>query len=142
MHGIFRCTVLGVLIAIVMKVQSAYLTSRGENILTWLVADMSSAFYWHNDVVAGISYRRPTYYSSLLITISTCFVFVYAFIRLGVERRSFMPLWRMSGVVSLLVACYLLIDAFGGFSILLGVGVLLAIFGLFNPGFRRWERAR
>ena len=50
MHGIFRCTVLGVLIAIVMKVQSAYLTSRGENIVTWLVSDMSSAFYGRNEV--------------------------------------------------------------------------------------------
>ena len=138
MHGIFRCTVLGVLIAIVMKVQSAYLTSRGENILTWLVADMSSAFYKRNDVVAGFSYRRPTYYSSLLIVISTCFVFVYACIRLGVERRLCMPLWRMSGVVALLVSCYLLINAFSGFSILLGVGVVLAIFGLLNPGFGRW----
>lgn len=135
MRGIFRCTVLGVLIAIVMKLQSAYLASRGENILTWLVADTSSAFYRNNDLAAGISYRRPTYYSSLLIAISTCFVFVYACIRLGVER---MPLWRMSAVVALLVACYLLINAFAGFSILLAAGVPLAIIGLLNPEFRRW----
>ncbi|RUW17889.1 hypothetical protein EOA60_29850, partial [Mesorhizobium sp. M1A.F.Ca.IN.020.06.1.1] len=50
MRGIFRCTVLGVLIAICMKVQSAYLTSRGENIVAWLVGDMSSAFNGGNDV--------------------------------------------------------------------------------------------
>jgi hypothetical protein len=34
---------------------------------------------------------------------------------------------------------YLLIDAFSGFSILLGLGVLLAIYGLFDPGFGRWR---
>jgi hypothetical protein len=134
MRAIFRCTVLGLLIAIVMKLQSAYLTSRGENIVAWLVGDMSSVFYGRNDVISGISYRRPTHYSSLLIAISTCFVFLYGTIRLGIERRFCMHLWRMSAIVALLVAGYLLIDAFAGFSILLGVGVLLAIFGMVDPG--------
>lgn len=41
MRGIFRCTVLGVLVAICMKAQSAYLASNGEDILTWLANDMS-----------------------------------------------------------------------------------------------------
>lgn len=142
MRAIFRCTVLGLLIAIVMKLQSAYLTSRGENIVSWLVGDMSSAFYGHNDASAGISYRRPTHYSSLLIAISTCVVFLYGTIRLGVERGFCMPLWRMSAIVALLVAGYLLIDAFAGFSILLGVGVLLAVYGLFDPGLGRWQASK
>lgn len=139
MRGIFRCTVLGVLIAIVMKVQSAYLTSRGENIVAWLVNDMASAFYGREEVSAGFNYRRPTHYSSLLVAISTCFVFLYGSIRLGVERRFCMPLWRMSAVVALLVAGYLLIDAFAGFSILMGIGVLVAIYGLIDPGLGRWR---
>lgn len=140
MRGIFRCTLLGVLIAIVMKVQTAYLTSSGENIVAWLVGDMSSSFYGRNDVSAGFNYRSPTHYSSLLIVISTCFVFLYGTIRLGVEHRCCMPLWRMSAVVSLLVAGYLLIDAFAGFSILLGIGVLLATYGLVDPGLGDGER--
>lgn len=139
MRGIFRCTVLGVLIAIVMKVQSAYLTSRGENIVAWLVGDMCSAFYGGNDVSDGIAYRMPTHYSSFLIVISTCVVFVYGTIRFGGGSRVQVPLWKMSTVVALLVAGYLLIDAFAGFSILLGVGVLLATYGLFDPGFGRWR---
>ncbi|MER8823718.1 hypothetical protein [Mesorhizobium sp. M0809] len=142
MRAIFRCTVLGLLIAIVMKLQSAYLTSRGENIVAWLVGDMSSAFYARNDVSAEISYRRPTHYSSLLIAISTCVVFLYGSIRIGVECRFCMPLWRMSAIVAVLVAGYLLIDAFAGFSILLGVGVLLAIYGLFDPGLGRWQASK
>jgi hypothetical protein len=103
---------------------------------------MSSAFYGRNDVGAGIIYRRPTHYSSLLIAISTCVVFLYGFIRLGVERRFCMSLWRMSAIVALLVAGYLLIDAFAGFSILLGVGVLFAIYGLFDPGLGRWQASK
>ncbi|TIS22800.1 MAG: hypothetical protein E5X07_18415 [Mesorhizobium sp.] len=139
MRGIFRCTVLGVLIAICMKVQSAYLTSRGENIVAWLVGDMSSALYGGNDVSDGIAYRMPTHYSSFLIVISTCVVFVYGIIRLGGGSRNQPPLWKMSAAVALLVAGYLLIDAFAGFSILLGVGVLLGTYGLFDPGFGRWR---
>ncbi|MBB4189333.1 hypothetical protein GGE07_006015 [Sinorhizobium terangae] len=45
----------------------------------------------------------------------------------------------MSAVVGLLFASYLLIDAFEGFSILVGVGVLLATYGLFDPEFGRWR---
>lgn len=140
MRAIFRCTVLGLLIAIVMKLQSAYLTSRGENIVSWLAGDISSPFYRRNDVSAGIIYRRPTHYSSLLIAISTCVVFVYGSIRLGVERR--FSLWRRSAIVALLVAGYLLIDAFAGFSIMMGVGVLFAIYGLFDPGLGRGQASK
>ncbi|RWI89859.1 hypothetical protein [Mesorhizobium sp.] len=141
MRAIFRCTVLGVMIAICMKAQSSYLASRGENIVAWLVGDMSSAFNGGNDVSDGVAYRMPTHYSSFLVVISTCVVFVYGSIRLGVGSRFQVPLWKMSAVVAFLVAGYLLIDAFAGFSILLGVGVLLAIYGLIDPGFGDGERA-
>lgn len=139
MHGVFRCCVLGVLIAIVMKIQSAYLTSSGENILAWLVGDMSSILYGRNEVAVGIDYRRPTHYSSLLVAGSTCFVFLYGYIRLTLERRSQISVWRMPAVVALLATCYLLIDAFAGFSILLGMGVSIAIISLFNPDLWRWR---
>ena len=86
MRGIFRCTVLGLLIAIVMKVQSAYLTSRGENVVTWLLSDTYSTFFGHNEFNSAFSYRRPTHYSSLIIAICTCFVFLYGSARLGAER--------------------------------------------------------
>ena len=42
----------------------------------------------------------------------------------------------MFGVVGLLVANYLLIDVFAGFSVLLSLGGLLAIYSLIDPGFR------
>ena len=141
MNGVFRCTILGILIAITMKIQSAYLTSPGENIVAWLVGDMFSFLDEPNGASAEIAYRRPTHYSSLLIAISTCFVFLYGSIRLSIDPQAYLRWWRMSAVVALLMACYLLIDAFAGFTILLGIGLLLAIFGLFDPGLGRW-RAR
>jgi hypothetical protein len=142
MRGIFRCTVLGVLVAICMKAQSSYLTSNRENIVAWFVGDMSSALHHHADVSNRFSYRMPTHYSSLLVAISTCVVFLYGSIRLGGGSRFQVPLWKMSAIVALLFASYLLIDAFAGFSILLGVGVLLGIYGLCDPGFGHRERVR
>ncbi|MBY3584157.1 hypothetical protein HJA77_23680 [Rhizobium bangladeshense] len=139
-RGTFRCTVLGVLIAICMKAQSSYLTSASENIVAWLVSDMSSVFHGPNMASQGIGYRMPTHYSSLLIAVSACFVFLFASFRLGAGSRFRAPLWKMSAVVGLLVAGYLLIGALAGFSILLGVAILFAIYGLIDPGFG-WERA-
>lgn len=138
MHAIFRCTILGILIAIAMKVQSAYLVSRGENILAWLVGDVSSAFYGLDKVDAGISYRSPTHYSSFLVALSACFVFVDASIRLGGSSSPrYIRFWVGSAVVAILFAGYVLTDAFTGFSILLGLAALLGIFGLFDPGLGR-----
>ena len=142
MRGIFRCTVLGVLVAICMKAQSSYLTSDRENIVAWFIGDMSSALHYHADVSNRFSYRMPTHYSSLLVAISTCVVFLYGSIRLGGGSRFQVPLWKMSAVVALLFASYLLIDAFAGFSILLGIGMLLGIYGLCDPGFGHRERVR
>lgn len=137
MRGVFRCAVLGILVAIWMKVQSSYLASSGENIVAWLVRDMSSIFQGRNDVSTGVRYRMPTHYSSLLVVFSTCFVFLYGSIRLSVGSRFRAPLWKMSVVVALLVVSYLLIDAFAGFSTLLAITVLLALYGLIDPGFGR-----
>ncbi|UFX12718.1 RcgA family putative transporter [Sinorhizobium meliloti] len=137
MRGIFRCTILGVLVAICMKAQSAYLASNGEDILTWLANDMSSAWNGQRNDSNSFSYRMPTHYSSLLVAISSCVGFLYGSIRFG--KRFHPPLWKMSAVVALLFASYLLIDAFDGFSILLGTGTLLATYGLFDPEFGRWR---
>ncbi|MBY5337083.1 hypothetical protein HFO99_24745 [Rhizobium leguminosarum] len=139
MRGIFRCTVLGLLIAICMKAQSSYLASNGKDIVAWLLADMSSALLEAKDMGNGFSYRMPTHYSSLLIAISTIIVFLYGSIRLGAGSRFHLPMWKMSAAVGLLFASYLLIDAFTGFSILLCLAVLLAMYGLIDPELGRWR---
>lgn len=137
MRWVFRCTVLGVLIATVMKLQSSYLVSSGTNILTWLAHDLSAAMSERVNGSNSFNYRMPTHYSSLLIAMATCFVFLYGAIQLRTGSQFRVPLLKMSAVVVLLLISYLLVDAFSGFSILLGVGVLLAIYGLIDPGFGR-----
>ncbi len=144
MCGTFRCAILGVLVAICMKLQSAYVTSSAENILAWLAGDLLSVFEAGNDWRDGKDYVRPTHYSSLLVAMATCAVFLHGALRLqavwrrqeGVgENQLRGVLTAMSAVVALLVTGYLLIGAFPGFSILLSIGLLLAVYGLFDPGF-------
>ena len=130
MSRVFRCTILGILVAIVMKVQSNYLISRGENVVAWLMHDMTTALNGHADAGGRFHYRMPTQYSSLLVAISSCFVFAYGLVRLRGVRVTVPCI-----IISLLVISYLLIDAFSGFSILLSIALFLAIYGLANPAF-------
>ncbi len=144
MCGTFRCAILGVLVAICMKLQSAYVTTSAENIMTWLASDLLAVFEASGGVGGGNDYVRPTHYSSLLVTVATCAVFLHGALRLlavwrrqeGVgENHLRGVLTVMSAVVALLVTGYLLIGAFPGFSILLSIGLLLAVYGLFDPRF-------
>ncbi|MFW7354677.1 MAG: RcgA family putative transporter [Brucella sp.] len=133
MLWVFRCTLLGMLIATVMKLQSSYLASNGLSIVAWVISDLSSILFDRADVHSRISYRMPTHFSSLLIAISTCFVFLYGVLRAGSGGQYKAAFWKMTAVVALLFASYLSIDAFSGFTVLMFVGLLIAIYGLFDP---------
>ncbi len=135
LRAIFRCSVSGMLIAISMKLQTAYLTTNAGSILDWLVGDSLSILSGIGEVGNRNVYSSPTHYSSLLVALATCAVFLYAFVRIGLQRGFNAPLGKMAATMILLVAGYLLVSAFSGFSILLGGAVLLAIYGLFDPGF-------
>ncbi|MCA1868892.1 hypothetical protein HW571_24950 [Agrobacterium genomosp. 3] len=142
MRGVFRCSVLVVLAAICMKAQSAYLASQGPDFVTWLVRDVWAALANYDDGDRSFDYIMPTHYSSLLVVLSTCSVFLYGALRLGDDRRLRAPLWKMSAVIGLLFVSYMLIDAFDGFSVWLLVAGLIATYGLFDPAFRPVWRTR
>ena len=141
LRAIFRCTILGIYVAICMKIQSSYLTSFGSNIVSWLADDVLAVFNESGRARTWQGYRMPTHYSSLLITVSTCVVFFLAHLRLNTINRCRSLLLKTSAVVGLLVTGYLLIGAFDGFSILLGIGAIIGLYGLFDPEFRRNESA-
>ena len=158
MLGIFRCTILGILIAICMRLQNMFMLSRAETIVTWLVDDLMTVVSGRQVILDRLPYIRPTLYSSLLVVLTTCTVFLHGAARVRWmcaqakaknaaeeprEKRLFdysgqsrLPWGMMFGVVGLLVANYLLIDVFAGFSVLLSLGGLLAIYSLIDPGFR------
>lgn len=137
-RGIFRCTLVGLLVALCMKAQSSYLTSNANNITEWLIEDMLSAFAGRDGASNGFHYRKPTHYSSFLVAVSALIVFAYSSISLwGIGKRFRISLWKMVTIVALLFASYLLIDAFAGFSLVLVIGVVGAAYGLVDPGQER-----
>ena len=79
------------------------------------------------------TFSRPTHYTSLLVTLATCTPFFYGSIRIGLGSSFHEASLKMTSIVALLTIGYLMIGAFAGFSILLCVGLLVAVYGLFDP---------
>ena len=123
------------LIATCMKLQSVYLITNAESILDWLRRDTLSVLTGPDAADKRMPYSTPTQYTSLLIALSANVVFLYGLIRIGFGSQFNAPLGKMVAAVILSGTAYILIGAFEGFSILLGVSVLLAIYGLFDPAF-------
>lgn len=140
MRSVFRCTVLALLIAISMKLQSAYLASSNPDVFDWLYSNFAPG----NGLNDGNSHIRPTHFSSLLVAMTACVVFFHGAVRVQavwkrhsvvgkLPRRGSIPI--MTAIIAVLAASYMSVGAFPGFSILLGIGLLLAIYGLFDPEF-------
>jgi hypothetical protein len=135
MRGVFRCTICGVLIAACMKLQSVYLITNAVSILDWLFRDTLSVLSERDAADERTRYSTPTQYTSLLIALSASVVFLYGLIRIGLGSGFSAPLAKMVAAVTLSGTAYILIGTFEGFSILLGVSVLVAVYGLFEPAF-------
>ncbi|WP_299913224.1 hypothetical protein [uncultured Paracoccus sp.] len=133
--GIFRCAVLGIVVSICMKLQSAYLASNGTSISSWLVNDMISVLSGRQTAGVEVSYSVPTHYSSLVVVLASCVVFFFCAVRMTTFAEFQAPLRRMGVIIVVLVAGYLLIGAFPGFSIPLIAAAILAFFSLLSPGF-------
>ena len=137
MSGIFRCTVLGVVITVLMKLQSAFLQSSGVNIVDWLLADFRSPFGNHDYAATeGLRFGSApgSYYSFFcLLAIVGTFANASIQIRRTVERlhgissrrQSFAPWLVMNGTMAVLVVSYFLIGLLPGFTIFLGLSLVL-----------------
>lgn len=142
MYGIFRCTVLGVVITILMKLQSVFLQSSGVNIIDWLGADFRSPFGNHDSEAAeglqsGIA--PGSYYSFFcLLAILGTFANASSQIRRTVERfqvsgprsKFFNPWVMMNATMALLVIGYFLIGFLPGFTVFLFLSLALTGFVL------------
>ncbi|MBM9595043.1 hypothetical protein JM664_11075 [Rhodobacteraceae bacterium MCCB 386] len=135
MRGIFRCTLSGILIAICMKLQAFYVTTDDKTILHWLVSDALTVLAGADHETDRANYSMPTHYTSLLTALASCIPFLYGSVRIRRGGRFSSSHRRMTLAVALLVAGYLLIGAFPGFAIFLGVAVLIGTYGLFDPAF-------
>lgn len=136
MRAICRCTIAGIFVAICMKLQSFYLTSSSPNVVQWLADDALSVVAIEGHAERRSNFSMPTHYTSLIVALATCVPFLYGFMRLALGERFTVRAARMAGVVLFLLASYLLIGAFAGFSIMLGGAMALGLYCFFDPELR------
>ena len=135
LHGLFRCTVAGVMIGICMRVQNRFLPSDALDVWAWLFTDIVSVWRRLPQAPSEAGYGFAIHYISLIVVVPTCAVMTYGIVRVGVPARQNDVSLRMAAALLVIVAAYLLVGAFPGFAILLAVAVLLSIYGLMDPGF-------
>ena len=138
---IFRCTVLGLLMILCIKLQAAYLQSDGVNIIDWLFSDARSALGLHEGGSGSLGKQALANFSSFLLLFTTVAVFLFCLQRiLRVARGSqhgglqpHVPWSKMTAVVGLLVVSFFLIGGITGFSVVLVISMALALYSLFDP---------
>ena len=118
MKGVYRCTALGLIITILMKMQSSYLTSDSPDILNWLMSDIRSLFGTY-DAVRSENFERqsaPGLYYSFFCMLAIFAVYLNASVqmRLAVAQAvspkpagRLFTLWSaMDGTMVLLIMFY------------------------------------
>jgi hypothetical protein len=135
LDGLFRCSAAGLLIAICMIAQARFLPSDALDVWAWLFADVASI--WRGVPAGGVGdgFGVALHYTSLLVALPSCVVMIYGIVRVGMPAGHRDRWLRMAIALAVIVAGYLLTGAFPGFSALLALAVLLALYGLFDPGY-------
>lgn len=139
LKGIARCTIGGLLIATCMKLQTLYLATSAPNILEWLVSDARALLPRSVDPVQWDNVSSPTNYTSLLVVILVCGVYLYGKVRISTSGCVGNSTVRTTLIIVFQVAVYLLLGSIPGFSLLLVASVVVAVHALVDPdfGFRR-----
>jgi len=141
MQGILRCTILGILVAMCIKLNAAYLISNTQSMTGWLKHDASLAFGLRDDKWGWLNGSPSPFFTSFLLLFLVCFVFGVSLmlvksaldrtVRTPHEKRYFQLLWlRMVLIVVILAAGYMFVGQFFGFSIVLVVSVAISLVAL------------
>jgi len=134
-RGVFRCTLMGLFVAICMKLEAGYLVTDSTSVPSWLADDTYLVLSQRGESFATKNYISPTQYTSLIIGLATIVPFFYALFRVGRNSGPKAGLSKMIVAVLLVVVAHASIGAFNGFSILIWLASLIAVFGLVDPGY-------
>jgi len=134
-RGVFRCTLMGLFVAICMKLEAGYLVTDSTSVPGWLADDTYLVLFQHGESFSTKNYISPTQYTSLIIALATIVPFFYTLFRVSLNSGPNAGLSKMIAAVLLVVLAYASIGAFNGFSILIWIASLIAVFGLVDPGY-------
>ncbi|WP_349291204.1 hypothetical protein [Loktanella sp. SALINAS62] len=134
-RGVFRCTLMGLFVAICMKLEAGYLVTDSTSVPGWLADDTFLVLLQHGESFSAKNYISPTQYTSLIIGLATIVPFFYTLFRVGPDSGPNAGLSKMIAAILILVVAYVSIGAFNGFSILIWTAILISVFGLVDPGY-------
>lgn len=144
LNGIYRCTALAAIVAIMMKLQSEFLHSDNGNILQWLTEDARSILTTSEPTHASpAEVMAPGLYYSFLSLLAIVGTFVICTVRVRYEMsrrlgyasmaRHRAPCLIMIGSISILTISYLLIGKVQGFSLFLLFSLALTGYFVIKP---------
>lgn len=151
--NVFRITLLGLVMILLMRLQGAYLVSDGSTITQWLADDALMFFSGEFKPGETLTQRSLAPYSTLLLLIMTLAVFGFAMIQSRAAMRitdksegttlksdarrtakTDVPMALMLGTVISFVIAFLAIGLVAGFSLFLALALSLGILSWFRTG--------
>ena len=144
MNGVFRCTALGMVITLMMKLQSGFLQSGATNILDWLMADVLRFASRSAEVSGGAAgdIAAPGHIYSFLCVVAIVGTFLSAQISIRYELSRIQdetdsvqasPWTTMNICMTLLVVSYFAIGFLPGFTLLVLLSLLIAGYLVSKP---------
>lgn len=135
LNGLLRCSISGMFVAICMTLQNRFLPSDAIHVWAWLFGDIASLWRGSPPIPSEVGYGFNAHYISLIIALPTCAVMIYGVVRIGIPTGQNAVSFRMAAALLVIVAAYLMIGAFPGFTVLLAVAALVGIYGMIDPGY-------
>lgn len=140
-YATFAGCILGIFIAVFLKLNAAYLVSSAPTMTAWLLNDAAGWNLHADERWTWLRGSPSPFFTSFLLLFISCFVFLASIVLIlsGCFRmigavQAFASLraksLKMALVVVLLAASYLMIGQFHGFSLFLAVGTAAAIAAL------------
>jgi hypothetical protein len=148
-RGVFCYSVMAILIATQIKLVALYLMTDTSHIVSWLVGDASAFFGFRAYEWNWFDKAPSASITSFFVLFVPCFVYATCAIRIRGALVSQLrldvasiPWWEYNAIIVLLVVNFWSLGQFDGFSVLLWISLVLALFSLIRRGLFFDNRAK
>lgn len=147
-HGVYRCAVLGIMIASCIKLQAVYLTSDAPTIIAWITKDIAIVF--GGEPNGWLEQQALAHFTSFLLLFATCSVLFYSWLQIywisvrwneNEETMERLPWIQSSALIVLMVGSFGLLGLVPGSSTVFFAAVGVSTYSLFNPNFS-WPKRK
>lgn len=139
-RGVYCYSVMAILISTQIKLVALYLMTDSNHIVSWLVGDTSAFFGYRTYEWNWFNKSPSASITSFFVLFVPCFVYAICAIRirgalgtLAAQARldvANIPWWEFNAILVLLVVNFWSLGQFDGFSVLLCISVVLALFSV------------